>query len=471
MCKHYSILHISDLHKGENNDFTHLFVSLCNDADSYDQFIPKPEIIVVSGDLAEGANGENADIEIQRQYKEVEVFLNQLVDHFLNGDKSRIIIVPGNHDLFRGATIKSMTVVPDETRNLAKEQYFKGNPKFRWNWEDFHFYVINNEDEYESRFKFFVEFYNRFYKGIRSIDNCDMLNCVIDLPKYNIAFATFNSCYRIDHLNQVGAINTNAIAASQAGLSKVFKYGRFIVGVWHHNISGIPTQTNYLDSKVLHGLMDFHIQLGLYGHQHHAEALYEFHDIFKQGRMTLISSGCLYGRGKTLPEGTHCQYNILEIEQNARKVSVTLHVREDETAWDIPSWRIKQIEGKDSYKMEFDLPNIDYKRLLSDLIHQAKSEGDYKKSVENLISIRDKESSADKFIDEFIKNLSNEDICKIQFEPKTTTQLLYLLGACIDTHTWDTYDTIISNANKVDLNNPHIRVLIEEANKKRKYYE
>ena len=166
-----------------------------------------------------------------------------------------------------------------------------------------------------------------------------MMNSVIDLPEYNIAFATFNSCYRIDHLKQVGAINTNAIAASQANLSKAFKYGRFIVGVWHHNISGVPTQMNYLDSKVLHGLMDFHIQLGLYGHQHHAEVLYEYHDIFKQGRMTLISSGCLYGRGKTMPEGTHCQYNILEIEQNDKKVYVTLHVREDETAWDIPSWR------------------------------------------------------------------------------------------------------------------------------------
>jgi UDP-2,3-diacylglucosamine pyrophosphatase LpxH len=465
MNKHFSILHISDLHKGENNDFAHLFASLCNDADSYDQNIPKPEIIVVSGDLAEGANGEDAGKKIQRQYEEVEVFLNQLVVHFLNGDKSRIIIVPGNHDLFRGATIKSMALIPDEIRETAKDRYFKGDPNYRWNWEDFHFYFINNENEYASRFRFFVEFYNRFFKDIRSIDNCDMLNSVIDLPEYNIAFATFNSCYRIDHLNQVGAINTNAIAASQANLSKAFKYGRFIVGVWHHNISGVPTQVNYLDSKVLHGLMDFHIQLGLYGHQHHAEALYEYHDIFKQGRMTLISSGCLYGRGKAMPEGTHCQYNILEIEQNEKKVYVTLHVREDETAWDIPSWRKKQIDGKDSYRMEFDLPIIDYKRLLSDFVNQAKSKGEYKKAVENLISIRDKESSADKFIDEFIKELSNEDICEIKFIPKTTTQIITVLGACIETRAWNTFDKTIANVNMEGIKNLQIEVLIEEAKK------
>lgn len=103
---HYSILHISDLHKGENNNFDHLFASLCNDADLYDRDIPKPEIIVVSGDLAEGANGDGAEEKIIKQYEEVECFLNRLVKHFLKGDKSRIIIVPGNHDIYRGATIE-----------------------------------------------------------------------------------------------------------------------------------------------------------------------------------------------------------------------------------------------------------------------------------------------------------------------------------------------------------------------------
>ena len=465
MDRRYSILHISDLHKGEGNDFNHLFASLCNDVDSYDQYIPKPEIIVVCGDLAEGANGEGAEDKIQKQYKEVEGFLNKLVDYFLEGNKSKLIIVPGNHDLYRGATIKSMEIVPDELRDTARERYFKGDPKYRWNWNDFHFYFINNDEEYASRFIFFVDFYNRFYDGIRSIDDCDMLNHVIDLPEYNVAFATFNSCYRIDHLNQIGAINTKAIAESQPNLSKVFKQGRFIVGVWHHNISGIPTQTNYLDPRVLHSLMYFHIQLGLYGHQHHTEALYEYHDIFKQGRMTLISSGCLYGRGKTMPEGTHCQYNILEIEQHDNKVNVTLHVREDETAWDIPSWRKKQIDGKDSYLMEFSLPTIDYKRILSDCLSLAKVEKDYENAVKTLISIRDCEPSANKFIDEFLKELSFEEICSIEFIPQTISQIVSVLSASIETRAWKTFDNAIDHAEKLGIHSPHIDMLIEESYK------
>ena len=465
MNNHYSILHISDLHKGENNDFNNLFASLCNDSDSYEQNIPKPEIIVVCGDLAEGANGDNADIIIRQQYNEVEEFLNKLVDHFLNGDKSRIIIVPGNHDLYRGATIRSMDLIPDEVREVAKERYFKGDHRYRWNWEDFHFYLITNEAEYASKYQFFIEFYNRFYNGIRSIDDCDMLNDVVDLPEYNITFAIFNSCYRIDHLNQIGAINTRAIATSQANLSKAFKSGRFIVGVWHHNISGIPTQTNYLDPRVLHSFMDFHIQLGLYGHQHHTEALYEYHDIFKRGKMTLISSGCLYGRGKAMPEGIHCQYNILEIEQNDKKVNVTLHVREDETGWHIPSWRKKQINGKDSYLMEFNLPDIDYKRILSDCISQAKTEDTYLNAVRTLIAIRDKEPSADKFIDDFLKKLSNIEICSIEFVPRTIAQKISVLGACVETHAWNMFDKIVNDIKLEGINDANINILITEANK------
>lgn len=465
MKNHFSILHISDLHKGENNDFGHLFASLCNDADSYDKEIPKPEIIVVSGDLAEGANGKGADQKIIKQYEEVEAFLNQLVDYFLGGDKTRIIIVPGNHDLYRGATISSMKQIPEELRDAAKEMYFKGDFQTRWNWEDYQFYRINKEEEYSSRFRFFVDFYNRFYNGIHVVDDCDMMHFVIDLPDYNITFATFNSCYRIDHLNQIGSINTYAISASQQELSKAYKHGRFIVGVWHHNISGVPTQMNYLDPRILHSLMDFHIQLGLYGHQHHAEALYEYRDIFKQGRMTLVSSGCLYGRGKAMPEGTHCQYNILEIQQDDNKAYVSLHVREDETAWEIPSWRKKQIDGKDFYSMEFDLPAIDYARVLSDIVSRAKNDKNFIQAILQLSSIRKQVPTADKYIDDFIKELNCEDVCRLEMIPNTISQVVTILGACVENHSWTLFDKTISFAKQNGLENCQVAILIEEANK------
>ena len=173
----------------------------------------------------------------------------------------------------------------------------------------------------------------------------------------------------------------------------------------------------------------------------------------------------MYGRGKAMPEGIHCQYNILEIEQNDKKVNVTLHVREDETGWHIPSWRKKQINGKDSYLMEFNLPDIDYKRILSDCISQAKTEDTYLNAVRTLIAIRDKEPSADKFIDDFLKKLSNIEICSIEFVPRTIAQKISVLGACVETHAWNMFDKIVNDIKLEGINDANINILITEANK------
>lgn len=57
----YSILHMSDLHKEENADLNNLFSSLKADCEKYTQEgIQKPSIIVVSGDVVNGAEGANA---------------------------------------------------------------------------------------------------------------------------------------------------------------------------------------------------------------------------------------------------------------------------------------------------------------------------------------------------------------------------------------------------------------------------
>lgn len=50
----------------------------------------------MSGDLIHG--GDSAD-EIRAQYAETKSFLTSIVDHFLEHDKRRILIVPGNHDM------------------------------------------------------------------------------------------------------------------------------------------------------------------------------------------------------------------------------------------------------------------------------------------------------------------------------------------------------------------------------------
>lgn len=465
MNKKFSILHISDLHKGEDNDFECLYSSLCNDLDNYDKTIPKPEIIVVSGDLAEGAKGEKAEATIRQQYNEVESFLNNLVNKFLSGDKERIIIVPGNHDLYRKIAKDAMVIIPDELRNTARDQYKKGNLDYRWSWEEYAFYKVKDKDGYRKRFDLFKEFYNRFYSGVRQIDDCEFFNDVIDLPDYNVAFSTYNSCCNIDEFNQIGSISTIAINKAQADLSDMYRRGRLIFGVWHHNISGAPT-VNYLDPQILRCLMDFHIQIGLYGHQHHCELIYRYHNPFTQGEMTLISSGCLYGRGKTMPPGTRCQYNIIEVDMtDAESARIKLHVREDETGWKIPSWRMKQIEGKDYYEMKIPMPSPDYNHIMSKMMEKAYGGDDKIGAVRGLLSIRETKPEANKIIDSILNLLSVEELSKIDFEPLTEVQLISLYSSAIETRNRMLIDKLESYSIMSQINNARIQILKEDASK------
>lgn len=99
------ILHISDLHRTPKAELSNedLWGTLRNDI--YNTYgdtefgpdepqLPTPEeidLIVVSGDVTQTASPE--------EYTEAEQFLCQLATELLGGNKTRLIIVPGNHDV------------------------------------------------------------------------------------------------------------------------------------------------------------------------------------------------------------------------------------------------------------------------------------------------------------------------------------------------------------------------------------
>ena len=86
-----SILHISDLHKTEGVTYDTLLDSLCDDKERWkEENILHPDFIVISGDLIQGAY---KDEDIQQQYAEVSLFLEKLVDDFLDGEKSRLVMI------------------------------------------------------------------------------------------------------------------------------------------------------------------------------------------------------------------------------------------------------------------------------------------------------------------------------------------------------------------------------------------
>lgn len=116
----FSILHISDLHRfpAEPVDNDALIAALLADRDRYlaeTPIVPSPDAIIVSGDLIQGASIDCPDWQksIEEQYSVARTFFDRLINRFLNGDRSKLIIVPGNHDICWNTSFTSMELVPE----------------------------------------------------------------------------------------------------------------------------------------------------------------------------------------------------------------------------------------------------------------------------------------------------------------------------------------------------------------------
>ena len=88
-----TLLHISDLHRtsGPHLSNDEIFSALVSDAARWDrEGIPRPELIVVSGDLIQGAamDAPDADTELAVQYREAGDLLTRLGEEFLDSDRS-----------------------------------------------------------------------------------------------------------------------------------------------------------------------------------------------------------------------------------------------------------------------------------------------------------------------------------------------------------------------------------------------
>ena len=194
--KKISILHISDLHKNEGDDFDNLLQSMKDDCEQYlRKGIAKPNIIVVSGDLIRGGKSN----EIKEQYNEVRSFLEALTAYFLDGDKNRIVIVPGNHDVDWNVSKKILKPLLRKTSKEKTEYkktlelFLNGRaPRFRWNWSDQRLYNYADDNAYNTRFEQFANFYKSFY-GSRtySLDPSSQYD-FFEIPEFNIVFVGFN---------------------------------------------------------------------------------------------------------------------------------------------------------------------------------------------------------------------------------------------------------------------------------------
>lgn len=117
----FSILHLTDLHRAPSDPISNdeLISSLVSDRDQYvgeDPTISPPQAIIVSGDIIQGVGLGHADpdAELERQYQAALEFLAELTERFVDGDRAKVVIVPGNHDIdWNRANASMREVDPD----------------------------------------------------------------------------------------------------------------------------------------------------------------------------------------------------------------------------------------------------------------------------------------------------------------------------------------------------------------------
>jgi predicted MPP superfamily phosphohydrolase len=376
-----SILHISDLHRERTKRVSTdgLIESLRNDLNRYtqDEELLPPDIAVVSGDIVQGVKADEPDalVQLSQQYDESYNSLVKLGEMLFEGDRSRIVIVPGNHDVslphFAKATRPVDIPVSIEQRALLLQRFKEEGSPLRWSWNDFSMIEIIDMETYNKRLEPFSDFYSKFYEGKRSysLDPNEQFS-IHDFSRYGVVIVGFSSCHENDILNKCGALHPDSIAKANREVSNFIKKGRLPIAAWHHSLRGGPKDNDYVDDGFLQSLIDSGFVLGLHGHQHSPQVVEHRFTADRKRGMTVISSGTLCGGPHSLPSGRMRSYNLLYLSIDSGEGKV--HVREMKNSdFRLPVWGKAYIIDFSGDSLEFNYEPPKCKQSESEAIEEA----------------------------------------------------------------------------------------------------
>lgn len=331
-----SILHLSDLHRSAEDPISNaeLIESLVTDRVRYTKGaepVAAPNAVVVSGDIIQGvglghvAPGE----ELARQYRVAEEFLASLADEFLAGDRSKLIIAPGNHDVDWNLARRAMELMPEDAK-IRPADALNVESDLRWSWSERRFYKVVDKLLYAQRFDAYWDFVESFYRGVTGIPKLsrDSKFAVFQLDGSQVGVAVFNSCHHNDCFAFHGAIEKSVIAEA----SKFMRQGhnfKLWMAAWHHSVHGTPYRNDYMDISQVQDMVGYGFRLGVHGHQHKHQVLPTSVHLPEEEKMAVISAGSLCAGPKELPTGTYRQYNIIDVDEGLQGARV--HVRQMET--------------------------------------------------------------------------------------------------------------------------------------------
>ena len=330
----YTLLHISDLHRSPRDPVSNDELISCLLADRGRFHLEQPTIsfpdaIVVSGDLIQGVQlgTSGYDEELKRQYAEALDFLVRLTDAFVSGDRSRVAIVQGNHDVDWNTAFSSMRSVHapgQDVRGLLSSVH----SSYRWSWKALSLLQIISQPDYDARFDQFRQMYRQFYEKadlLFPVDPARAWNLFV-FDQGRITLCGFNSCENNDCFNLSGEISSDAISQCHLKLLTDRGTDRLRIAVWHHHVQGSPNRSDYMDHETVRVLIDKGFRLGLHGHQHSSNALPYAHYLSEEEQMVVVGAGSLCAGPYDLPRGCSRQYNVVEISDDYSEARI--HVRE-----------------------------------------------------------------------------------------------------------------------------------------------
>jgi 3',5'-cyclic AMP phosphodiesterase CpdA len=331
------VLHISDIHRapGAPTSNATLLGSLLDDIhQTYDDDNARlspdepqlglPDLIVVSGDLTQHADEAEYEIALR--------FLEALLP-IVNGDRRRVVLVPGNHDVNWAIAAQSYTPA-------TKEEYERQAPP----GEPFHqsvkrapdgTYWRKNDATYPDRFKPFKVFFDQFYQGAHTYPlERESAFSVYDLSEsLGMVVVGYNSCDEIDayprdgtpaSLDRRAFINTDAIynaehsPAFHAGQTSLLR-----VAVFHHNIRSVDHGEDFLEPRYLQILKRHGFDMCLHGHVHIAS-----NDLFDATRakvLPVIGAGSLAAPYPDRPPAVPRGYGLVVVHR--RSGGIWVHTR------------------------------------------------------------------------------------------------------------------------------------------------
>lgn len=359
----FSILHISDLHRSPTDNITNaeLISALVSDRQRYiceSPPIKAPDAIVISGDIIQGVplGALDAPARLAEQYATALDFIVKLTERFVAGDRSKVVIVPGNHDIDWVTSRAAMVAVPtgEIPTNLAAELYRTDTP-YRWDWKTRELFKIADVATYDKRTEAYWCFFEQFYKGVPSLLRVTpgKAGNLYSLCNGRIGLAAFNSCHGNDCFAFHGLIPPEVIAQAHLDLTDAGGF-ELLIAVWHHNVEGPPYRTDYMDVDIVRGMIGRGFRLGLYGHQHRSEAAPVQIHLSGRETMAAVSAGSLCAGIRELPSGVHRGCNIIEIHDDMKKARV--HVREMSVANLFCASRHARYGGNSWIDLEWDPP-------------------------------------------------------------------------------------------------------------------